>query len=156
MERWFSSAVAKSRPVWLNFWGMPLCLWNSEFFMKVGRSIGESLLVDEGTLLRNKLDMGRMLVLIKFGKSCPNIVKVTNERRVFEISVEENHLPEPTSWIENHLDLKEVVGKAIVSFKAKRQSEYHMTVKGASDQSSLSNILNTKESGRVASWRIRI
>ena len=64
MERWSSSVVVSSRLVWINIMGVPLCHWNSEFFLQMGNEIGESLLVDDNTFFKIKLFEGRVLVLI--------------------------------------------------------------------------------------------
>ncbi|KAI9160645.1 hypothetical protein LWI28_010233 [Acer negundo] len=122
MDKWFSVAMAKARPVWLNFPRVPLCFRNLEFFMKMGRSIGEPLIIDEETILRHRLDMGRMLVLIQHGKPCPKRVKVYDGRRNFEITVEEERSPVTLGWIEDLLDLTKVTKKVFDGSEARRGS----------------------------------
>ncbi|KAK1572029.1 hypothetical protein Q3G72_026490 [Acer saccharum] len=58
------SVIPKSRLVWLNCVGIPLRCWLESFFRKIGRTLGEPLVVDNETVLRSRLDRGRLLALI--------------------------------------------------------------------------------------------
>ncbi|KAI9196288.1 hypothetical protein LWI28_022641 [Acer negundo] len=83
MEQWSALAVAKARPAWINLFGVPLNHWNSELFFHMGSAIGETLLIDDETLFKNSLHMGRMLELINHETSCPKQIKVADIREVF-------------------------------------------------------------------------
>ncbi|KAK0580968.1 hypothetical protein LWI29_008247 [Acer saccharum] len=62
MKRWNVSHIPKSKLVWIECNEVPLFCWNSNFFLKLGGMIGEPLLVEEDTVMKRKLDKGRVMV----------------------------------------------------------------------------------------------
>lgn len=54
MEEWSSKVVVEARPMWVNFLGVPMSYWNSEFFFQIGSKIGDPLLIDDETILKKK------------------------------------------------------------------------------------------------------
>ncbi|KAK1572422.1 hypothetical protein Q3G72_032449 [Acer saccharum] len=105
MEQWSSSMVASSRLAWINIMGVPLCHWNSEFFIQMGNEIGESLLVDDDTLFKRKLFKGRVLVLIKQGIPCPKFIIVNGKVGKIQLTMEEENTPVELQWVEEFLEL---------------------------------------------------
>ncbi|KAK3198135.1 hypothetical protein Dsin_021550 [Dipteronia sinensis] len=91
MEKWYKWCALKARLVWINFIGVPLIFWNEEFFNKLGRLIGEVLDVEEDTLLRRRVDRGRILALVPHNQLCPRKVKVEVDRDPFAVNVFRNH-----------------------------------------------------------------
>ncbi|KAK1555060.1 hypothetical protein Q3G72_021372 [Acer saccharum] len=74
------------------------------FFKRLGWDVGETLLIDEATINRSNLAIGRALVLIPFNHSCPKVIKVVTGRRSFSIQVLEE--PTPVSYS----DILELLG----------------------------------------------
>lgn len=105
MENWSFSTMAKSRIVWINFMRVPLCRWNSEFFLQIGKEVGEPLLIDDDTLFKRRFHKERMLVLIKHGSSYPKYINVNGGRGSFRLMVEEDVSPVELQWIESFLEL---------------------------------------------------
>ncbi|KAK3227438.1 hypothetical protein Dsin_007300 [Dipteronia sinensis] len=106
MLRWADVAAPKSRMVWINCVGIPLRCWCEEFFKKIGWTLGEPLLIDEDTRIRNTLERGRILILTPFGVTNPNKIKVIEWSHSFEILIEEEATPVNFSWLVQHLGLK--------------------------------------------------
>ena len=65
--------------------GVPLKFWNEAFFRKVGRQLGETVMVEEETLLKKRFDRGRILVLIPLKRSWPDMIKVSVGSGFFNI-----------------------------------------------------------------------
>ncbi|KAK4851968.1 hypothetical protein QYF36_019869 [Acer negundo] len=106
MEQWSFRVVTKSRPSWINLYGVPLCHWNSGFFCKMGSAFGDFLLIDDRTLLKKDLYARRVLALNKNGDSCPKKIRVGDGNGSFLITVEEDRTPVSLQWIEEFLELK--------------------------------------------------
>ncbi|KAK1583841.1 hypothetical protein Q3G72_027518 [Acer saccharum] len=104
MENGSSKAVATSRIAWINFMGVLLSHWNSEFFFEIGKQV-EPLLIDDNTLFKRRLFKGRLLILIRHGNSCPKYISINDGRDSFWLLVEEERTPVELRWIENFLDL---------------------------------------------------
>ncbi|KAK0595611.1 hypothetical protein LWI29_008359 [Acer saccharum] len=96
---WSKSMTPQSRLSWAEFRGIPLHCWCEEFFKRLGWAVGEPLLVDEETLKRKKLDYGKILVLIPYGQSCPDGIKVISGSSSFSVAVWENPVPVNSEWI---------------------------------------------------------
>ncbi|KAK3220267.1 hypothetical protein Dsin_014237 [Dipteronia sinensis] len=75
MEKWSAVRSFDDRPVWFHFTGIALDYWNEAFFKKPGSKIGDLVLVDEGTLLRTRVDSARLLLLISLTKALPKAIK---------------------------------------------------------------------------------
>ncbi|KAK4847470.1 hypothetical protein QYF36_002280 [Acer negundo] len=111
MEEWSTRVVVKARPMWINFLRVPMCHWNSDFFFQMGREIGDPLLIDVDTILKRNLHVGRMLVLIKHGSSCPKHIRVKEAKGTFMLAVEKGSSSTTLQWIENFLELLDGVGQ---------------------------------------------
>ncbi|KAK2639074.1 hypothetical protein Ddye_026869 [Dipteronia dyeriana] len=72
MEKWSVVRSFDQKPVWFNFTGVALDYWNEVFFKtlssKFGSNFGELALVEEGTRLRKRLDLARLLLLVSLAK----------------------------------------------------------------------------------------
>ncbi|KAK1582142.1 hypothetical protein Q3G72_012207 [Acer saccharum] len=68
--------------------------------------IGDAVLVDKGTLLRNRLDVARILLLLCLNKMQPGEIKVVVGRRNFYVRVESEPNPKDSMWIDDILGLK--------------------------------------------------
>ncbi|KAK3193120.1 hypothetical protein Dsin_024430 [Dipteronia sinensis] len=106
MSRWFNSFIPRFRLAWLKVLGAPLSCWDEGLFKEVGGRVGETLVVEEATSRRQRLDRGRILALVPREKSGSGTIKVQMEYNVFTVKLEE----EPTSvsyrWITNFLGLQ--------------------------------------------------
>ncbi|KAK3200313.1 hypothetical protein Dsin_023728 [Dipteronia sinensis] len=98
--------IPQSRAVWILCSRIPLHLWNHDFFLKLGWTIGEPLFVEEDMVLRNRLDRGRILVLIPGNKSVTCDVKVVMENGSFLVTLKEDEMEVDFFWIEKFLDLQ--------------------------------------------------
>ncbi|KAK3218944.1 hypothetical protein Dsin_012914 [Dipteronia sinensis] len=151
MEKWWFSLIARARPVWINFSGVPLSCWNSEFFMKLGRLIGHPLAIHEGTLLRRRLDIGRLLVLIPFGFRCPSKIKVAGGYKSFILIVEEDISQVPCFWVEDFFGLKKDY-QDISSYEQNMDDGGHEALKGVRHKSTVSKIqISSENVGRAGS-----
>ncbi|KAK1575591.1 hypothetical protein Q3G72_006747 [Acer saccharum] len=81
-------------------------LFNSGYMKLVKETDGEPLFVDEDVVLRNRLDKGRILVLISSIKSIPCDVKVVIENCSFLVKLKEDEMKVDFLWIERFLDLQ--------------------------------------------------
>ncbi|KAK2634672.1 hypothetical protein Ddye_029464 [Dipteronia dyeriana] len=81
------------RLAWVEFGGVPLDCWCEDFFRRLGWAVGETLFIEEETLVRSTLANGRVLVLIPTGKKCVDSVKVGTSNQNFIVSVKKD--PEP-------------------------------------------------------------
>ncbi|KAK1591134.1 hypothetical protein Q3G72_002789 [Acer saccharum] len=77
ISKWDDSFNPQARLVWIDCVGVPLRFWNEAFFHKVGRQLGEPVMVEEETLLKKRFDRGRILVLISLNQSWLNMIKVS-------------------------------------------------------------------------------
>ncbi|KAK1582855.1 hypothetical protein Q3G72_018902 [Acer saccharum] len=109
MEKGHLGLASKSRPLWVEFWGVPLWCWQKELFLKMGGVIGEALMVEYETCNMSRLDRGRVLVSIPFGTSCPDSIEVEIEGTTFVSMVVVDNQPVLSHWLENHLGLKSEV-----------------------------------------------
>ncbi|KAK2636209.1 hypothetical protein Ddye_031001 [Dipteronia dyeriana] len=103
---WLSVVSVEVQPKWVDISGVPLSVWNSSFFLKVGRCLGEPLLVDYDTVQRKMMDRGRVLILITSNQPYCKKIEVKVENRIFMVSavVDQNLVEHP--WVEMCLELK--------------------------------------------------
>lgn len=62
VRRWLPELVAKRRNVWLQVYGIPLHIWDEDFFKLLGTKFGVFLDFDECTIEKKRLDVARILV----------------------------------------------------------------------------------------------
>ncbi|KAK1560187.1 hypothetical protein Q3G72_023350 [Acer saccharum] len=108
MKNWSDSSDSNTRMVWINCTGIPLCYWSSDFFVKLGWVIREPLLVDEETLCRRRLDMGRILILVKQEEVVSAKVKVEVGKGSFSVVVKKEDKKIDGQWIEQYLGLRKI------------------------------------------------
>ncbi|KAK1550681.1 hypothetical protein Q3G72_023003 [Acer saccharum] len=89
----------------VNFRRIPLSFWNSAFFMRLGWTIGEPLLIDDETTLKKRFDKGRILVLVQQEKLASVKVKVEAGLRSFLADLQEDEVVVDWSWVEKQLGL---------------------------------------------------
>ncbi|KAK2635334.1 hypothetical protein Ddye_030126 [Dipteronia dyeriana] len=111
MGKWSFSDTAKSRLAWINIMGVPLLFWNDAFFLKVGQILGEPVVIEGNTKQRNRLDKGRIMVLIPFGHHIPNKISVMEGVNMFSLEVEEDLTPVTRSRLDGFLGLTTTVSK---------------------------------------------
>ncbi|KAI9160196.1 hypothetical protein LWI28_005955 [Acer negundo] len=88
-----------------NAFGVPLCHWNSEFFFKIGKEVGEPLMIDDDTLFKRRLHKGRLLVLMSYDISLPKFVSFNGRRGMFKLMLEEDKVLVEEEWVENFLEV---------------------------------------------------
>ncbi|KAK0597373.1 hypothetical protein LWI29_024638 [Acer saccharum] len=106
MRNWEESPVSNTRLVWINCSGIPLCYWSKEFFEKLGWIFGETLLVDEETSQRIRLDRGRILVQVRQEELVSTNVKVDVGKGSFTVKVMEEATQVDGRWVEQYLGLQ--------------------------------------------------
>ncbi|KAK3221733.1 hypothetical protein Dsin_008758 [Dipteronia sinensis] len=111
---WSIAITPQSRMEWVEFRGIPLHCWCDEFFMRLGWTVGEPLLIEEDT--RNKVNLlrGRVLVLLPFNSKCPSAIKVVTGKRTFTVSVWEDAAQVSNSIVMRWLGLDRA-GQGVVS-----------------------------------------
>ncbi|GLT29949.1 hypothetical protein SLA2020_047780 [Shorea laevis] len=62
IKPWSPKEVAKERSTWLQCFGVPLNIWNEELFKRIGIRYGSVIEVDRLTVLRKRLDVGRVCI----------------------------------------------------------------------------------------------
>ncbi|KAK1577023.1 hypothetical protein Q3G72_018522 [Acer saccharum] len=95
--------------------GVPLKFWKAVFFMKLGWLISEPVLVEQETLLKERFDRGRILVLIPLFQSCPSFIKVSVGDGPFFVKVSEEAAPVEPAWMEGFLGLSKLPSQAVQS-----------------------------------------
>ncbi|KAK1571163.1 hypothetical protein Q3G72_012814 [Acer saccharum] len=98
-SRWSEILIPQTRLAWIEVSRVPLHCWEASFFMKLGWLIGEPLLIDEDTVLRRRLDKGKMLVLIPHAKLSSWTVNVKMERAVVAVNLVEDKAPVCFKWL---------------------------------------------------------
>ncbi|KAK1558280.1 hypothetical protein Q3G72_000670 [Acer saccharum] len=91
---------------WIDVFGVLLCCWGRDFFKKIVGKIGDMLWVEENTELKERLDNGRLLVLVppQTRINCEIMVKV--EGRSFPVRLTEHTTPVLIAWVDKFLGLK--------------------------------------------------
>ncbi|KAK0572105.1 hypothetical protein LWI29_026222 [Acer saccharum] len=107
-SRWSEILIPKTRLAWIEVSRVPLYCWESSFFIKLGWLIGEPLLIDEDTVLRRRLDRGKMLVLIPHAKLSSWTVNVKMERAVVAVNLVEDKAPVCFKWLNEFFGLVSV------------------------------------------------
>jgi len=60
IEPWSAEHVAGHKVVWVRCYGLPLTLWNIDFFLKVAGEVATLVSVDESTVLWENLEYARL------------------------------------------------------------------------------------------------
>ncbi|KAK0599458.1 hypothetical protein LWI29_005471 [Acer saccharum] len=108
MSLWNESFVALGSLRWLEVYGVPLHCWCKEFFTKVGGQIGETVLVEDSTVRRERLDRGRILVLAPVGFQKDKMVVVKVGDKSFPVKIVASPELVSVDWITLYLRLKPV------------------------------------------------
>ncbi|KAK1575963.1 hypothetical protein Q3G72_009751 [Acer saccharum] len=116
ISKWDDSFNPQARLVWIDCIGVPLKFWNEAFFHKVGRQLGETVMVEEETLLKKRFDRGRILVLIPLKQSSPDMIRVSAGSGFFNIKISGASLPVDFSWPEKLLGLQAVDTQSCSNF----------------------------------------
>ncbi|KAK3183371.1 hypothetical protein Dsin_030657 [Dipteronia sinensis] len=142
MGRWSRDLLPQARTVWVTCYGIPLECLSKAFFLKVWLIIGEPLLIEEETSHRKRLDMGRMLVLIPIGHSCPDSIKVFHGRSSFFVLMTEDPSPVEYPWLKKRLGLVE-------SIPLRKSSASHVSIGQEVPKSIINPCLAECKKGRV-------
>ncbi|KAK1568156.1 hypothetical protein Q3G72_021218 [Acer saccharum] len=67
--------------------------------------VGKSLLVEEETVSKKRLNRGRVLVLKDLWQEVPQLIKVKTEHGLFPVKLSEEHNPVDISWVNLHLGI---------------------------------------------------
>ncbi|KAK3199603.1 hypothetical protein Dsin_023018 [Dipteronia sinensis] len=106
MEKWSEVRNFEDMPCWFSLTGIALDYWNEKFFHKVGSKLGDLLLVDKESILRQRLDTARMLILVSPNQTVQKEIKVVDGSRFFSVSVEREVSLNDSSWIMDLLGLQ--------------------------------------------------
>ncbi|KAK0602402.1 hypothetical protein LWI29_033024 [Acer saccharum] len=88
MEKWSAVRSFDEKPTWFNFAGVALDFWNKDFFKKLGSMFGDTVLIDDETLFRKRLNSARLLLLVPPNQTFPKVIKIVDGYRNFYVSVE--------------------------------------------------------------------
>ncbi|KAK1577181.1 hypothetical protein Q3G72_019617 [Acer saccharum] len=105
MTKWNVSFIPKYKLVWIVCNEIPLFCWNSNFFLKIGGLVGEPLLVEADTVLKNRLDRGKVLVMKDPSLKVPQVVNVQTDHGTFLVSLSEDGNLVEMAWINQHLGI---------------------------------------------------
>ncbi|KAK3200495.1 hypothetical protein Dsin_023910 [Dipteronia sinensis] len=83
VNSWSMENNTFTRLAWFDFTWVPLNCWCKEFFKTIGGSFGEVVPVEEETLLRKRLDRGRVLIIMPQEKASRESVHVKEDRFFF-------------------------------------------------------------------------
>ncbi|KAK3227970.1 hypothetical protein Dsin_007832 [Dipteronia sinensis] len=83
-----SGIVSCHQLSWIEISGVPLGCWHESLFMKIGGICGEALMVDDITRKRQRLDKGRVLVMVSKGSYCPENIERRKERILHSLKLE--------------------------------------------------------------------
>ncbi|XP_034684659.1 uncharacterized protein LOC117913709 isoform X2 [Vitis riparia] len=72
--------------IWVRLFGLPVSLWSSEIFKKVGDECGGFITVDDQTRTMGELQWARILVRGR-GEAKPNVLEVEVEDEVYAVSL---------------------------------------------------------------------
>lgn len=99
LASWFSSIYPwsieneKSIPghlVWLSFVGVPLHAWTSSNFTALACLFGQVMEVEDWTLNRDQVHIGRVLVLSSIERTINDVVCLNVEQQVFSVRILED------------------------------------------------------------------
>ncbi|KAK3222535.1 hypothetical protein Dsin_009560 [Dipteronia sinensis] len=106
MGKWSWSIRPHTRSVWVEIFGVPLGRWNAPFFSKVGRVLGDPLLIEDSTLQRRRLDRAKLLILMTSALHYPKEIEVKVGGKEFVVSVATKTTQVDHRWLERRLGLK--------------------------------------------------
>ncbi|KAI9162315.1 hypothetical protein LWI28_026039 [Acer negundo] len=95
MEKWTDHVQIQAKPVWITFSGVPIRCWNESVFLKLGKLVGKVLLIEKDTLLRRRMDRGKMLISLHEDQLCFQKLQVKEGNKVFIVSFEKDPTPTP-------------------------------------------------------------
>ncbi|KAK1567521.1 hypothetical protein Q3G72_013153 [Acer saccharum] len=108
MKAWSSQEqmVNSSKMRWVDVHGVPVSCWCKEFFKKLGGTVGEMVWIDEETELRQRMDIGKMLILAPVEQELSKEVAVNVGKRCFPVKMVEQATPVTIGWLSNHLSIR--------------------------------------------------
>ncbi|GKV09634.1 hypothetical protein SLEP1_g21105 [Rubroshorea leprosula] len=84
---WSQTEVAKERFTWIRCFGVPLNVWNDEFFKRIGNLCGRFISVDYNTTHRKRLDMRRALISTDEQDNKVKLLKIKVEGEILQIRI---------------------------------------------------------------------
>ncbi|KAK4851477.1 hypothetical protein QYF36_015477 [Acer negundo] len=107
MEEWSEQTqqLESKKICWVEVHDVPLNYWCKDFFMKLGSQVGEVVWIDRATEHKQRLDIGKLLVLAPLGQalSCEIVVKVKGCD--VPVKLVECQVSKMDKWINNQLGL---------------------------------------------------
>lgn len=93
IQKWEENmTISNSRLVWLNFYGVPLHLWNMDTFMKLGSIWGDVILISEETVKGLSYAVGKVLISTDVMEIINQIVELENNKKSFQVRVIEEQM----------------------------------------------------------------
>lgn len=84
-------SIEVSHTVWISCYGVPLHLWNSDTFFRIGGIWGEPITLDEATSNRFSFSCGRVQICTNVFGSINDEINLEDKGRVYPIKVMEDH-----------------------------------------------------------------
>ncbi|KAJ4836199.1 hypothetical protein Tsubulata_046626 [Turnera subulata] len=101
LEPWSPNAVSHERISWLTCYGIPLHVWEKEFFSNLGSLFGRFLGIDENTEDKASFDCARILVCIKERSPINRTVRIKVDGDDFDVILFEEPVVEWESLFAN-------------------------------------------------------
>ncbi|KAI9180574.1 hypothetical protein LWI28_006179 [Acer negundo] len=95
----------QANPVWIYIPGIPLKHWNKRFLKKVGNRLGDFLFIEKDTILKRRMDRGKLLISLNDGRRCPNRLKVVDGKKSFVLTIEKDVTSMNFDWLGELLGL---------------------------------------------------
>ncbi|XP_058746299.1 uncharacterized protein LOC131619193 [Vicia villosa] len=90
IKMWEEGSIDGSRDAWFRVYGIPLHVWNSEFFVALAGSWGRFICVDENTAKSEVFDVARVMVNIPITLKIPDTVTVSIDGGLHNLCVRED------------------------------------------------------------------
>uniref|UniRef100_A0A7N0U325 RRM domain-containing protein n=1 Tax=Kalanchoe fedtschenkoi TaxID=63787 RepID=A0A7N0U325_KALFE len=120
IHNWIPSFIVSNRLCWIKCVGIPWKLWNTECFNRIGNIFGSTVLIEDHTVKKDRLDRARILICTELVEPISKHITLQNKGISFKVFVrEEAHLDATTHMGRYFVDEKSPVnplGSSDVSF----------------------------------------
>ncbi|KAK8607167.1 hypothetical protein V6N13_052911 [Hibiscus sabdariffa] len=107
LDLWFefieplvSSESNERVKLWLILEEVPLRIWHESFFSRIGNMWGSLIRIEEETLLSDRFNRAKMLILVQKKTYIPTSLVVTVDRKKFKVVVSMENFEEEMVWID--------------------------------------------------------
>lgn len=94
LRPWTPTEVEKEHYAWIRCQGVPLQVWNGEFFEKLVSSLGRYVSMDSTTMSKKRFDVARVMIQTSSLETITRIIKVKINGVFFSIRLVEEPFPD--------------------------------------------------------------